>query len=158
MNQYFKKSVLYRILPVATGVALVLLISCKKEVKVNKDQVMKEILSAEKAFEKMAGDISLAEAFYSFAADSAVIKRQNDTLILGREGIRNYYDTDRYKKARLKWTPDFVDVSKDGSMGYTYGSFVWINTDSTGTQSESRGVYHTVWKRQKDGTWKFVWD
>lgn len=138
--------------------SLALLASCKKEVKVNAEQVKIEVITAERAFEKMAADMSLAEAFYSFAADSAVIKRPGDTLIVGREGIRNYYDTDYFKKSKVKWTPDFVDVSKDGTMAYTYGPYVWTSTDSTGTVTESRGVFHTVWKRQLDGTWKYVWD
>lgn len=38
-------------------------------------------------------------------------------------------------------------------MLYTYSV-----TDSTGETKSSSGIFHTVWKRQADGTWKFVWD
>jgi ketosteroid isomerase-like protein len=27
-----------------------------------------------------------------------------------------------------------------------------------GEVGEYQGVFHTVWKRQPDGTWKYVWD
>jgi len=43
----------------------------------------------EKAFEKMASEKGLAEAFYYFADENAVIKRGNDSLIIGKENIRN---------------------------------------------------------------------
>ena len=58
----------------------------------------------------------------------------------------------------LSWKPDFVDVSASGDLGYTYGHFTYSYTDSTGTIMESSGVFHTVWKRQADGSWLFVWD
>ena len=30
--------------------------------------------------------------------------------------------------------------------------------DSTGKTNENRGAFHTVWKKQKDGSWRYVWD
>ncbi|MBL7111012.1 MAG: DUF4440 domain-containing protein [Bacteroidales bacterium] len=60
--------------------------------------------------------------------------------------------------ASLVWEPEFVDVEESGDLGYTYGSFVFTAKDSTGNDIESKGVFHTVWKRQADGEWRFVWD
>ena len=106
----------------------------------------------------MAADKGIAEAFYFFADLNATIKRQNDTLIHGKDPIKNYYSTPFYQKATVKWSPDFVDASPDGDMGYTYGKYVWSSTDSTGKPITFKGVFHTVWKRQADGSWKYVWD
>jgi ketosteroid isomerase-like protein len=58
----------------------------------------------------------------------------------------------------LKWTPDFIDVAASCDLGYTYGKYTFAVTDSTGKVNESRGYFHTVWKKQKDGNWRFVWD
>ncbi len=69
-------------------IPLLLLISCKYSA--NKDIVQNEILQTEKAFEKMAYEKGLAEAFYFFADDEAVILRGNDSLIKGKKSIRNY--------------------------------------------------------------------
>lgn len=118
----------------------------------------KEIYQTEKAFEKMCADKGVAEAFAAFAADSAVIKRGNDSLISGREAIRNYYNSPVYKTAVVKWTPDFIDIAKAGDMAYSYGKYNWTLTDSAGEVTNYTGVYMTVWKRQKDGSWKYVWD
>jgi len=67
----------------------IVITSCQQYI--NKEKVKEEIYGTEKAFEKMSADKGLQEAFYFFAADSAVIKRQNDTLIVRKENIRNYY-------------------------------------------------------------------
>lgn len=117
-----------------------------------------EIENVEKAFNDLARSKGIAEAFYHFAADQATIKRENDTLIKGRENIRKYYSNPKLKNASVSWKPDFVDVSKDGTMAYTYGKYVWTVTDSTGKATDYKGVFHTVWKKQPDGSWKYVWD
>lgn len=97
-------------------------------------------------------------AFYKYAAENAVIKRQNDTLIIGNQAIKNYYSNPIYKTATADWSPDFIDVSDDGSMAYTYGRYKWNFIDRTGKASIHEGVFHTVWKKMADGSWKYVWD
>ena len=106
----------------------------------------------------MAADKGIAEAFYFFADSNATIKRQNDTLLHGKEAIKLFYSTPFYQKATVKWSPDFVDASIDGDIGYTYGKYVWSSTDPAGKPITFNGVFHTVWKKQPDGSWKYVWD
>jgi ketosteroid isomerase-like protein len=116
------------------------------------------ITKAEKDFETMAAEKGIAEAFWFFADTSAVIKRGNDSLIRGKEAIRNFYAAAYFKTASVKWSPDFVEASEDGSMGYTFGQYVWQSKDSSGKINEAHGVFHTVWRKQEDGSWKYVWD
>jgi len=136
----------------------VLITSCqqKGDQKVDVEEIKKEIFQAEKAFEKMALEKGAAEAFYYFADENAVIKREYDTLITGKENIRTYY-ADK-NNATVNWTPDFIDVSDCGTLGYTYGKFVWKLKSEGNDSTEIRGMFHTVWKKQKDNTWKYVWD
>lgn len=121
-----------------------------------KEKAIQEIQKAEKEFDKMASEKGIAEAFWFFADSNAVIRR--DSLIKGKENIRSFYSRDFYKTATVTWAPDFTDASETGDIGYTYGKFLWQAKDSTGTTKETRGVFHTVWKKQKDGSWKYVWD
>lgn len=139
-------------------IPLIFLFCVSCDHKSNKEQLKQEVLKAEKSFEKMGEEKGIAEAFYFFADDSAVIKRENDTLILGKENIKKYHSGDFYKTASVKWAPDFIDVSDDGSMAYTYGKYIWTSIDENGSVAEFKGVFHTVWKRQKDKSWKYVWD
>lgn len=118
-----------------------------------------EIIAAEKAFAKMAADKGIQEAFVFYAAEEAIIKRGNDSLITGKAGIGNFYAKPVFKKAILSWVPDFIDASESGDMGYTIGKYTWQLKDDAGRVSEeSTGIFHTVWKKQKDGEWRFVWD
>jgi ketosteroid isomerase-like protein len=136
-----------------------MLFSCRNVQKENtlllKD--VDEIFNTERAFEKMAADSGLAKAFNYFADDSVVIDRGKG-LIKGKAGVRDFYSNPDMAKVVLKWKPDFVEVSASGDLGYTYGRYTHVITDSTGKVTERSGIFHTVWKRQKDGSWKYVWD
>ncbi|HYF31247.1 MAG TPA: DUF4440 domain-containing protein [Chitinophagaceae bacterium] len=116
------------------------------------------IKKAESDFAKMAAEKGVAEAFYFYADSNAVIKRENDSLVHGRDGIRNYYSDPHYASAKVSWSPDFTDASANGDFGYTYGRYSWVIQDSAGKSTEYKGVFHTVWKKQADGNWKYVWD
>ncbi|MDD4993036.1 MAG: DUF4440 domain-containing protein [Paludibacter sp.] len=117
-----------------------------------------QVASTEKAFEKMAHDKGITEAFYYFADSMAVIKRANDSLIYGKECIRHFYALKNYSNATVNWTPDFIQVSNDGTLAYTYGKYLWKFKQVDGTTQEFTGIFHTVWKKQKNGSWKYVWD
>jgi ketosteroid isomerase-like protein len=124
----------------------------------NNNDAKIEIANAESDFAKMTAEKGIAEAFWYYADSNATIRRGKDSLIHGKDGIRNFYAAAFYKTATVSWSPDFVDVSPDGRMGYTYGKYTWQSKDSTGKVNEARGIFHTVWKRQSDGSWKYVWD
>lgn len=117
-----------------------------------------EIAKAEKDFEKMVAEKGIAAGFHHFADANAVIKRENDTLIIGKENIQKYYSEPKYKNATVSWFPDFITVSESGDMGYTYGKYRWEMKDADGNIKKANGVFHTVWKRQNNGNWKYVWD
>lgn len=140
-------------------VAIFLLSSCSpKSEKKNSTYVKLEIVKAEKDFEKMVTQKGLAEGFYQFADSSAVIKRENDTLIFGKNNIRNYYLNPKYKNVSVTWTPYAITVSSSGDMASSYGKYVWITKDESGNEEVLKGIFHTVWKKQKDGSWKYIWD
>jgi len=35
---------------------------------------------------------------------------------------------------------------------------LWKIKDEQGKIAEYKGVFHTVWKKQADKSWKYVWD
>jgi ketosteroid isomerase-like protein len=138
------------------SIIVALAFSCSSKTK--KEDAVREIYKAEKEFEKMAAEKGVAEAFYFFADDSATIRRGSDSLIKGKENIKTFYSKTDDSKTKVNWTPDFVKASDDGTLGYTYGNYIWAITDSAGKVSEYKGIFHTVWKKQKDNSWKYVWD
>ena len=132
------------------------LISCNtKPDKKLMDKWKQEVRDTELRFSKMAGEEGIYKAFTSYAAEDAVIMRNNE-LVEGLLNIDIHYKNQNSKG--LAWSPDFVDVAASGDLAYTYGHYTYSYTDSTGKALENKGIFHTVWKRQVDGTWKFVWD
>lgn len=136
-------------------ICLLMFVSCKHTVNI--EAAKDEIFQTEKAFEKMVSEKGLAEAFYYFADQNAVIRRGNDSLITGKENIRLYYVKNANPNAKLSWTPDFIGVSDCRTLGYTYGKYLYTIRDSTGKNIELKGVFHTVWKKQNN-EWRYVWD
>lgn len=106
----------------------------------------------------MASEEGISGAFYYFTDSLAVINRGNDSLIYGKNNIRNFYLTKNYNNVTVNWAPDFIDVSTDGTLGYTYGKYSWKIKQSDGTTKEFRGISHTIWKKHTDNSWKYVWD
>lgn len=140
-------------------IILALLFGCAQKTEtINPEVVKAEIIKTEDDFKKLSQSKGIAEAFYFYADENAVIKRENDTLIKGKENIKDYYLNPKFSKATVSWKPDFVEVANDGSMAYSYGEYIWNATDSFGNKQTFTGVFHTVWKKQKDGSWKYTWD
>lgn len=97
-------------------------------------------------------------AFEKYADENAVINRGNDSLIYGKKGIAHFYSKPIYKTATADWKPDFVEVSDDGTLAYTYGKYEWIFVNDNNEKTIYKGIFHTVWKKNKDGNWYYVWD
>jgi len=144
---------------IITSILLLLIFgSCQIPEKENQMEIWKnEVMQAELDFAEMAKTEGIAKAFEAFAANDAVISR-NNALVLGKEGIRNLYENRDLNNVSLEWKPDFIDVSVSGDLAYTYGKYNYSTVDSTGVTASSKGIFHTVWKRQADGSWKYVWD
>jgi ketosteroid isomerase-like protein len=131
-------------------------ISCQSERKPEIEKWKAEIADAEHAFSDLAVKEGIAKAFLTFSAEDVTMLR-NNKLVNGKAELKTFYEKGS-PKGTLTWSPDFVDVSTSGDMGYTYGKYVYTSTDSLGNTQSSEGIFHTVWKRQRDGSWKFVWD
>src|SRR5659263_352132 len=67
------------------------------------------------------------------------------------------FDKNANPNAKLSWTPDFIGVSDCGTLGYTYGKYVFSVQDTSGKSIEHTGIFQTVWKKQNK-EWRYVWD
>lgn len=137
---------------------LLLLVSCKSNPSEQQLSEWKsEIEQTEIAFNNLAQEEGLAKAFETYAAPDGVINRSRK-IIKGKKAIGQWYIDNTRPDRTLTWKPDFVDVSNSGDLGYTYGTAVFTTMDSTGVKTVRKAKFHTVWKRQPNGDWRFVWD
>jgi ketosteroid isomerase-like protein len=116
------------------------------------------LLEADRAFDSATAARGL-EGWVSFAADSGRQIDEHGDFITGpaaiREAMRGLLnDTTR----SLRWAPDQAEISADGSLGYTWGRWTMTARDSAGAHQTGQGRYLTVWRRQPDGSWKYVAD
>jgi len=54
----------------------------------------------------------------------------------------------------LRWAPDHVEVSGDGTLGYTWGRWTLSQRSPDSVRELGRGRYLTVWRKQTDGRWR----
>ena len=133
-------------------------ISCtpKKE-SIDREKVKQEVIQAEHDFGRAAKEKGVEAAFLEFAADNAVINR-GEKIYKGKEEMKAFFSRSTLTNVELTWEPEFVDVSTDGTLAYTYGPYTFKAMDKDGNPLSAEGLFHTVWKRQADGNWRFVYD
>ncbi|MCB2049139.1 MAG: hypothetical protein KDE32_13090 [Novosphingobium sp.] len=102
------------------------------------------LVAAEIAFNRMAQDQGHWTAFRKFAAEDAVMFVPEP--VSAQEWLKGRADPPK----SVVWQPHEVWMSCDGTLGATRGA--WQRSDG------STGYFTTVWKRQKDGSYKWVLD
>ena len=83
---------------------------------------------------------------------------RGDKIYKGKEAIAQYFSKQTLQNVKLKWVPDHIEVSSSGDMAYTYGKYTFNAENDKGEGIHAEGIFHTVWQRQSDGEWKFVYD
>jgi ketosteroid isomerase-like protein len=58
----------------------------------------------------------------------------------------------------LNWTPVKAEMAASSDLGYTYGNYILKSKDKDGKLVTQYGKYTSIWKKQKDGSWKVVVD
>ncbi|HEY2064673.1 MAG TPA: DUF4440 domain-containing protein [Gemmatimonadaceae bacterium] len=115
------------------------------------------IRAADVAFSVMALRIGTGRAFGDYAAESAQIFSAPGELITGPRAISEAFGG-ADDKSSLAWYPVAGDVARSGDLGFTVGNAVFHGQRADGTPVTRYSKYLTVWKKQRDGGWKYVVD
>ena len=59
---------------------------------------------------------------------------------------------------KISWQPLRIQVARSGELGYSSGAYQMKFNDPSGKPISDAGKYVTVWKKQKDGSWKVLLD
>ncbi|PYP13886.1 MAG: hypothetical protein DMD54_15345 [Gemmatimonadetes bacterium] len=110
----------------------------------------RDLLKADSAFAAMSAARGAKQAFLAYAAEQAVSFGPGVKMNEGREAIGAAFDNFP-AGAVLKWRPVAVEIAKSGDLGCTVG-------EATISSLHHYSKYLTIWKRQRDKTWKFVAD
>jgi ketosteroid isomerase-like protein len=116
------------------------------------------LLKAEADFEKAREQKGL-EGWLSFFADDTLDLPAGLPIASGKDVMRKRLQTHWDNNVHLKWQPVKVDVARSGDLGYTAGNWqIPVLDKRINKRVVITGKYLTVWKKQKDGSWKVVAD
>lgn len=105
------------------------------------------LIAAERAFAEDAGQRGWIPAFRASVAPDGV-ELEPDPVNAADSLARK--EDDHF--TGLAWRPAFAGVARSGDLGFTTGPYFVRGRDGV------RGHYFTVWRRQPDGAWKWIFD
>ena len=150
--------------PVPLLIVLVAAIPCARAG--DHDKYCAELAKTERTFCEQVASMGLDDAFLANMADECFVPYQ---LSLTRAEYDSQVKAARAKAAatykpgpnpafQLVWSPSKVDVSQDGTLGYTWGRFDLTTHGKDGKAAVDTGIYLTIWRRDSDGVWKIAFD
>jgi ketosteroid isomerase-like protein len=147
-------------LPILVAVVLVVIIALPiphPTVSASPKATAETLRQLEGEFMKAAGEKG-SQGYMSYYADDSVEVPNGAPLIQGKAEIAKGMGFLDDKNNSLTWSPVGADISASGDLGYTYGNFEFHAKDKDGKPVIEYGKYTSIWKLQKDGTWKVVLD
>lgn len=107
------------------------------------------IVAAERAFAQDGNDLGFKVSFLKWSADDAIVFQPGP--VNAHETISKAPDLDpNAPRQHLIWWPLWAGIAKSGDLGFTTGP--------AAIDDKRFGHYFTVWKKQADGSWKWVID
>ena len=140
----------FLLLPGLIFITMVMIFSCNTKKETTEPPSTREMLNADLAFSDMCRQIGMKKAFLQYIDDEGVLLRPDHLPIIGADAI-NYISFLSDTSYTLSWKPVRAEIASSGDLGYTYGTFELQLPDTTLT-----GTYVNIWKKEKDGEWKFV--
>lgn len=108
-----------------------------------------EVVAAERAFAEDGYSKGFKISFLAHSADDAIVLAPGP--VNAHESIGASPDEDLTEpRQHLIWWPLYAGVARSGDLGFTTGPYA--------IDEDRRGHYFTVWKKQADGVWKWVFD
>lgn len=141
---------------IAVGSA-VSIVGCRPAVDMSAEQSALERTDRDWAAVASAG--TNVDSIVSYWADDARIYPVGMPLVSGKTAIREFVVASlKMPGFSITWTPEHVEISPDGKLGYTTGANRVTAPDSTGKVVPTLGRYVTVWRKTSEGKWKCVID
>ena len=112
-------------------------------------ELKEQVRQTETAFAKTMADRDHA-AFTSFLADETVFFARG--VLRGKAAVaaswKRFYEG---AQAPFSWRPEAVEVLDSGTLGFSSGPVF-------NPAGERTGTFNSVWRREKDGRWRIVFD
>jgi len=124
----------------------------------NMDSLRASLMNADKAWNDASLKKGYAHSRVDFAADEGIELEPNEMPLVGKQAMNDYAAGHPDTAQTSQWMATKAEVAASGDLGYTYGAYSLKMKTKRGTDTTEYGTYVTVWKKQSDGSWKFVAD
>jgi len=125
--------------------------------KVDTQKYCDEIMQADRDFSNYSIEHGKNAAFLQFAAEDVTFLAPNSFPMVGIKLLEERQANRPDSTYILKWEPVYARAAESGELGYTYG--IWeLIISNTNPEQVSKGTYVTFWKRNEIGEWKYVLD
>jgi ketosteroid isomerase-like protein len=115
-----------------------------------------KVRAADSSFSDLAYRMGTGFAFSNTVAGNGVVFG-TPQFVVGPDAVRAYYAA-QGTSSSLTWHPVYAAVADSRDLGFTIGEYIATGRGPSGAAVQRFGKYLTVWKLQRDGTWKFVVD
>ena len=122
--------------------------------KARLDSLRNDLLQTDLAFSQLSEQKGRNAAFISYADEKATLLRPYSMPITNKDSIVNLFSAYADSNYTLTWVPIRADVARSGELGFTYGTYSLVVKNA----GKEEGTYCTVWKKDKNHSWKFVLD
>ena len=106
-----------------------------------------EVVEAERAFARTAQTEGVNVAFLRYSAPDGIVFQP------GPKPAKQTLAANPIPPVPLKWWPVYAGIAASGDLGFTTGPFVVGSPERQG-----HGWYFTIWRRQADGSWRWLLD
>jgi ketosteroid isomerase-like protein len=97
------------------------------------------------------------DGWVSYFAEDGIMMPTGSDMVVGAKAIREYESKAfAVPGFALRWEP--VEAGVSGDLGYTYGLFKSARNGADGNQVFSYGKYVTIWRKQRDKSWRVALD
>ena len=133
--------------------AILVLGSCQQE---DTEELRQQVMNADRNFSKMASEKGVAEAFLYYADEKVIKPSSGRQPLVGKFALMEWYKNNPVNYS-LTWEPLKAEAS--GNLGYTFGGYTLTAKTVDGKRDTIQyGNYVSIWKRKKDGSWRYVLD
>ena len=120
------------------------------------DAVKEALLKADRDFNQATQQHRL-DGWMQFMDDYGVVDRGKP--VVGKDDIRAELKEDwDNPDFHLTWEPDEAYAFPNHRSGYTRGHWTLNTKDKEGKSFTLTGQYLTIWRQNKQGEWKIIWD
>ena len=118
------------------------------------EEARRQMLEADRSFSNMSRDKGMKAAFIEYIDSAGVLLRPNQVPLLGGNAI-DYLTNINDTAFHLTWEPKNGTIAKSGDLGFSYGVYKLVPSTK---DTAIFGTYVSIWRKQANGSWKFVLD